>query len=116
MVEINSIYKKLKKNFNLSLNDFQIKNLSMAIAAARLCKLKEKKIYNSLHKIKKIEGRLELIKTYPNNSKVFVDFAHTPDALIKSLDALKSSYGKNISIVFGCGGDRDFKKDHTWLK
>ena len=63
LVEINSIYKKLKKNFNLSLNNFQIKNLSMAIAAARPVKQK-KKIYNSLHKIKKIEGRLELIKTY----------------------------------------------------
>ena len=65
----------------------------MAIAAARLCKLKEKK-YIILYIKLKIEGRLELIKTYPNNSKVFVDFAHTPDALIKSLDALKSSYGK----------------------
>ena len=55
----------------------------MAIIAAKLCKLKEKKIYNSLNKIKDVNGRLELIKTFPNKSKVFVDFAHTPDALIK---------------------------------
>ena len=39
-----------------------------------------------------------------------MDFAHTPDALSKTLSALKSRYGNNISLVFGCGGDRDFKK------
>ena len=44
-----------------------------------------KKIINSINKIKDVEGRLELIKTFPNNIKVFVDFAHTPDALIKSI-------------------------------
>ena len=38
-----------------------------------------------------------------------VDFAHTPDAL-KSLNALKATHGENISVIFGCGGDRDFKK------
>ena len=56
LVEINSIYKKLKKNFNLSLNDFQIKNLSMAIAAARLCKLKEKKYIILYIKLKKLKA------------------------------------------------------------
>ena len=39
-----------------------------------------------------------------------MDFAHTPDALSKTLNGLKNSYGENISLVFGCGGDRDFKK------
>ena len=41
---------------------------------------------------------------------MYVDFAHTPDALKKTLKALRDLYGDNISIVFGCGGDRDFKK------
>ena len=54
--------------------------------------------------------RLEHVRTFPNNIRVFVDFAHTPDALSKTLSALKSRYGNNISLVFGCGGDRDFKK------
>ena len=84
-------------------------NLSMAVAAAKLCNLKEK-IFNSLGKIKDVDGRLELIKTFINNIKVYVDFAHTPDALLKSLKALKKLNGDNISVVFGCGGDRDFKK------
>ena len=38
-----------------------------------------------LEKLKDVNGRLELIKVYQNNIKVFIDYAHTPDALNKSL-------------------------------
>ena len=108
--DINLIQKKIEKINELKLNDFQLKNLSMAILALKLCKLKEKKIFKKLNKIKQIDGRLELVKIFPNNIKVYVDFAHTPDALKKSLNELKKSHKENISLVFGCGGDRDFKK------
>ena len=105
-----TLKQKLKNQENLILNEFQLKNLSMAIAAARLCKLKEKNIFNSLNKIKDVNGRLELVKTFPNNIKVFVDFAHTPDALLKVFKCFKNFYRNNITLVFNCGGDRDFKK------
>ncbi len=82
----------------------------MAIIASKLINLKEKQIFNSIKKIKSINGRLELIKTFPNKIKVYVDFAHTPDALFNSLSALKKMHNRNITIVFGCGGDRDKKK------
>ena len=98
------------------MNDFQIKNLSMAIEAAKLCGLNETKIFESLDKIKDVNGRLELVRTFPNKVKIYVDFAHTPDALLKSLQALRKSYGKNISVVFGCGGNRDFKKSLNYGK
>ncbi len=110
IIDINNIKKKIEKISNLKLKEFQIKNLSMAIAAAKLCNLKEKKIFKTLNKIKDVNGRLELIKIFPNNVMTYVDFAHTPDALSKSISALKSEHNKNISLVFGCGGDRDFKK------
>ena len=55
----------------------------MAILAAKLCGLKDKKIYSALKKIKDVSGRLELAKKYENNVKVYIDFAHTPDALKK---------------------------------
>ena len=109
-IDINSIFQKLNENFDLSLNKFQLKNLSMAIAAATICKLKENKIYKIINKIKDVDGRLELVKTFSNNIKVFIDYAHTPDALEKSIKSLKNSFGENISVVFGCGGNRDFKK------
>ena len=67
----------------------------MAIAAARLCNIKEKKFLTQLTKLKML-GRLELVRTFSNNVKVYVDFAHTPDALIKSLNALKIKMIKNL--------------------
>ncbi len=108
-VDIGKIKEKLIKK-NLKINEFQIKNLSMAIEAAKICKISEKKILNSLTKIKSVDGRLELVKTFSNSVRVFVDFAHTPDALKKSLLSLKAQYKEDVSLVFGCGGDRDTKK------
>ena len=110
LIDSSKIENKLKNNIDLKFNEFQLKNLSMAIAAAKLCGLREHKIFKSLKKIKDINGRLELVRTFYNNIKVYVDFAHTPDALKKTLRVMKKHYGGNVSIVFGCGGDRDFKK------
>ncbi len=110
IIDVSVTNKKISKIKNLKLNEFQSKNLSMAIAAAKFCNLNEEKIFNSLKKIKDVSGRLELVRVFSNNIKVYVDFAHTPDALKKTLKALRDLYGDNISIVFGCGGDRDFKK------
>ncbi len=99
------------KNFELNFKaNFQFKNLSMAILAAKICGLNNVKIFNTLKKIKVIEGRLELIKKFTNNIKVFIDYAHTPDALEEVLRSLKKNYNSDISLVFGCGGERDFKK------
>ena len=103
----NPLIKNLPKSYDES---FQKKNLMMSIFAARLCGLSNIKIKNALKKIKNVEGRLELIKKYSNNAKVFVDYAHTPDALNATIKSLKKIYHSNISLVFGCGGERDFKK------
>ena len=110
LIDVGKIKEKLHKLKDINLREFQLNNLSMAIAAAKLCNIKEKKIFDSINKIKDISGRLELVRTFSNNVKVYVDFAHTPDALIKSLNALKIENDQNISLVFGCGGDRDRKK------
>ena len=108
---------ELLKNFYLnSFNDFKLKNLAMAIKAIKLCSPKENSIYGSLKKIKDVNGRLELVKKYSNDIRVFVDYAHTPDALLKTLKSLNNSYGDKISLVFGCGGDRDKKKRSLMAK
>ena len=57
----------------------------MAILAAKICGLKDHLIYNKIKKIKDVNGRLELVKKFPNQAKVFIDYAHTPDALTKTL-------------------------------
>jgi len=110
LITISKIIKKIE-NISKDINsEYKKKNLAMAIAATKLCGLQDKKIYKSLKNIKDVNGRLELVRSFSNNIKVIIDYAHTPDALLKTLQSLRSNYGKNISLVFGCGGDRDKKK------
>jgi UDP-N-acetylmuramoyl-L-alanyl-D-glutamate--2,6-diaminopimelate ligase len=55
-------------------------------------------------------GRLELAGTAPSGAPIFIDYAHTPDALAKALDALRPYVRERLVVVFGCGGDRDTGK------
>jgi len=89
----------------------QIKNVLMAMIAAAKSSLSFKKIINTIDNLQSVSGRLEQIGIIKNNSKVILDYAHTPDALEASLKSLKEQFkDRKISIVFGCGGDRDKKK------
>jgi len=89
----------------------QIKNILMAILAATKSGLSFKKIINTIKNLKPVSGRLEQIGIIKNNSKVILDYAHTPDALKTSLGSLREQFkNRKISIVFGCGGDRDKAK------
>ena len=89
----------------------QIKNILMAMIAANRSNLSFKKIINTIGNLKPVRGRLEKIGSIKNNSKVILDYAHTPDALEASLKSLKEQFkNKKIFIVFGCGGERDKTK------
>ena len=52
-------------------------------------------------------GRLQLAARGPGGAPVYVDYAHTPDALSHALAALKQHAEAQLAVVFGCGGDRD---------
>ncbi len=56
-----------------------------------------------------VPGRLERVLN-PQGLAVFVDYAHTPDALTKAISALREAKFKRVISVFGCGGDRDKTK------
>ena len=101
-----------KHSFKTSLiGKIQIKNLMFAIIAAYLSELKMSKILKSVQKIKPIDGRLENIGKLKNNSKVILDYAHTPNALQTVISNIKDEFPlSKISIVFGCGGNRDKNK------
>ena len=110
-------FKYNKKNYSIEvplIGLFQIKNLLMSILAAKASGLDINKIFINIKKIKEVDGRLQLIKILPNKAKIFIDYAHTPDALNTSLKTLKDHYGVKPDIVFGCGGERDKKKDLLW--
>ena len=109
LLDISEDIKNLKKDQPEYTSVFKIKNIAMAIKGLKLCGLKEKLIYRAIKKVKDVNGRLELVKKFSNDVKVFIDFAHTPDALLKTLQSLEF-LKKNITLVFGCGGDRDQKK------
>jgi len=89
----------------------QIKNILMATIAATKSNLSFKKAISTINNIKPVSGRLEQIGIIKNNSKVILDYAHTPEALKVSLKNLKEQFkNRKISIVFGCGGNRDKTK------
>ena len=83
----------------------------MAILAANKSGLKFEKIIKIIHKIKPAEGRLEKIGMIKNNSKIILDYAHTPAALELALLNVKEQFPfSKINLIFGCGGNRDLKK------
>ena len=89
----------------------QIKNILMAMLAAEKSNIKFRKIVETIKKLNPVSGRFENVGKIKNNSKVILDYAHTPDALKTCLQNLKEQFKhKNISIVFGCGGERDITK------
>ena len=51
-------------------------------------------------------GKLELF-THPGGAQIFIDYAHTPDALENVCKTLKELCSRRLITVFGCGGDRD---------
>lgn len=57
--------------------------------------------------ISNVPGRLELVARLANNATIYVDYAHSPDALETVLEAVRSHGNGRIHVVFGCGGDRD---------
>ena len=61
----------------------------MAIKACEIIGLNKRK-YQCISKIEPVKGRLELVKEFPNQTKVFVDFAHTPDAIKNAIISLKN--------------------------
>lgn len=57
-----------------------------------------------------VRGRLQLAARHPNGASIFVDYAHTPDALESVLKTLRPHVKGRLLVVFGCGGDRDAGK------
>ena len=60
--------------------------------------------------IKSVKGRLEQVPGHPEGAAIYVDYAHTPDALETVLKALRPHTNARLICVVGCGGDRDRKK------
>lgn len=91
------------------LGSFNIANFLAAFSALCLSGVLLEKVAKALSKFDGVPGRMECFST-PNKPLVIVDYAHTPDALEKALQALKPYCIGKLHCIFGCGGDRDIGK------
>jgi UDP-N-acetylmuramoyl-L-alanyl-D-glutamate--2,6-diaminopimelate ligase len=90
---------------------FQIENILCAIGMIMGEGIALPEILAVLPKIQSARGRMEYIGSNEKGGAVYVDYAHTPDALMRALQALRL-HAKNarVHVVFGCGGNRDSLK------
>lgn len=84
--------------------DFNVINALAAACAAQSLGIPLRALAYALREIPQIPGRLELIAQEP---PVIRDYAHTPDALVRSLAAVRPFVSGKLILVFGAGGDRD---------
>lgn len=86
---------------------FQIENALAAYSLAYACGLDAERCIHALGGLSGVRGRLERAASLANGASIYVDYAHTPDAIETALKALRVHTKANLHIVFGCGGDRD---------
>ncbi len=87
--------------------DFQASNALIAAGLVLATGGDAYAVFAALESLKGAKGRLELAGYTPSGAPIFIDYAHTPDALRKALEVLKPYTAGDLVVVFGCGGDRD---------
>jgi UDP-N-acetylmuramyl-tripeptide synthetase len=91
---------------------FQAENILCALGLAIGTKVPVGRAIAGISRLAPVPGRLELAAVLASGAAVYVDYAHTPDALDNVLRSLRPHVGRNSKLhaLFGCGGDRDTKK------
>jgi UDP-N-acetylmuramoyl-L-alanyl-D-glutamate--2,6-diaminopimelate ligase len=100
--------KEIKIDLRL-IGSHNVYNLMAAAGIGLACQIPLATIKIGIEKVKMISGRLEAVE---NNKglAVFVDYAHTPDALKNLITTAREFSKKRVLVLFGCGGDRDQSK------
>ncbi len=101
------------KEYNISTKiygDFQAYNILTAVGLCMGLGKTWKEIVPVLIELTPPAGRLENVGTTPNGAQIFVDYAHTPDALERVLISLRAHTKNKLVCLFGCGGNRDTGK------
>lgn len=100
-----------KKIRSRLIGEFNVYNILAASAAAVSLNMGLNKIAEGIDGLGVVPGRMELVQNRLGLA-VVVDYAHTPDALLKTLQSLRPYVDGRVITVFGCGGDRDRGKRH----
>jgi UDP-N-acetylmuramoyl-L-alanyl-D-glutamate--2,6-diaminopimelate ligase len=89
---------------------FQAENVALAAGLAIASGDDPAATLATLPRLTGVRGRMQLAATRRNGASVFVDYAHTPDALATALRALRPHVMGRLIVAFGAGGDRDTTK------
>ena len=113
--EINFIYKG--QNYQIKwqiLAEFQVLNIICALAMIVInYDLSHQQILallDNFSALRSASGRMQRIASLKNNAQIFIDYAHTPDALENTLRFARKLTAARLIVLFGCGGNRDAKK------
>lgn len=90
--------------------DFQVWNVLAALGLCRAVGASLSELVAVLPMLQAPTGRLEQIGTTPAGARVFVDYAHTPDAIERVLTSLRPHTSGRLVCLMGCGGNRDTGK------
>jgi len=88
------------------MGEINLYNILAASAAAISLNINLDEVVEGIERLKVVPGRMELVEN-KGGFTVVVDYAHTPDALLKTLNTLRPLVHGRLITVFGCGGDRD---------
>lgn len=86
---------------------FNAYNIAAVIAYGVSVGLDIQSLLLACHAVKAVPGRMERVEGQDGSPMVIVDYAHTPDALEQVISAVKAHNAGQITVVVGCGGDRD---------
>jgi UDP-N-acetylmuramoyl-L-alanyl-D-glutamate--2,6-diaminopimelate ligase len=89
---------------------FNLENVLCVLAAMLALDIQFSVAAQKLSTLTSVDGRMTRLGGVDNQPLVLVDYAHTPDALEKALKSLRQHTKGSLSVVFGCGGNRDSGK------
>jgi UDP-N-acetylmuramoyl-L-alanyl-D-glutamate--2,6-diaminopimelate ligase len=89
---------------------YQAANALVAAGLALVTGADADKVFDALARLQPVRGRLERAVIAASGAPVYVDYAHTPDALAAAIAALRPHVAGRLITVFGAGGDRDVGK------
>lgn len=89
---------------------FQARNALTAAGLAIGCGDDPDIVLDALEQVKAAPGRMQLAARRSNGAPVFVDYAHTPHALISALNAMRAHMMGRLTVIVGAGGNRDQSK------
>ena len=92
------------------IGEYQAANALVAAGLAIVTGSDASRVFDAMGRLQPVRGRLERAAISASGAPVYVDYAHTPDALTAAMDALRPHVSGRLITVFGAGGDRDAGK------